>query len=113
MIVPPLSVVLGNILPAHTHFSEASSSTSPVHSPSPVPLQLEIAEHPVHVQQPVIELSADPPMVVSNVMDVPPPGEVSLIHVVIDLKPPANPTRLSRLSLLPNLFQHMHDYGLF
>ena len=113
MIVPPLSAVSGNILPAHTHSAEASSSASPIHSPLLVPLQLDIAEHPVHVEQLVVELSTDPPVIVYDTMDVPPAGEISLTHDVTDLKPPTNPTILSRLSLLPNLFQHVHDYGLF
>ena len=113
LIMPPLSVVSGNVLPSHAHSTEASSSASPVHSPPPVPLQLDIADHHVHVEQPVVELSADPPVVIYDVIDVPPTGEVSLVPTVTDLRPPTRPTTLSRLSILPNLFQHLHDYGLF
>ena len=84
-----------------------------MHSPPLVPLQLDIANQPVLVEQPMVELPADSPMVLSDVMDLPPVGEVSLIPTTTDLRPPARPTTLSRLSILPNLFQHLHDYGLF
>ena len=49
----------------------------------------------------------------SDVVDLPPVDEVSLVPVTTELKPPVRPTTLSRLSILPNLFQHLHDYGLF
>ena len=101
------------MLPALTHPTEVSSSASSMNLPPPVPLQLDIADKLVLVEQQIVELPADPPMVLSDVMDLPPVGEVSLIPTTTDLRPPARPTTLSRLSILPNLFQHLHDYGLF
>ena len=39
--------------------------------------------------------------------------EISVVPVIAEFKPPARPVTLSRLSLFPNIFQHMHDFGLF
>ena len=120
LVIPPLSVVSGNVLPAHDNTTEASSSASPVHSS--VPLQLNIADHLVHVEQPPIDppveqppvdLPADIPVVTSDAVEILPDGEVPPTPVISELKPVARPTSLSRLSLFPNLFQQMHDYGLF
>ena len=113
LIVPPLSAVSGNVLPVHTYTVEASSSASPAHSPLSVPLQLEIADPPVHIEQPLIDPPADPPLVISDVIEVVSDGEVPHTSIVSSLKPAARLTSLSRLSLLPNLFQYLHDYGLF
>ena len=113
LIIPPLSAVSGDILPTHTHVTEASSSASPAHSPPSVPLQLEIADPPVRIEQPLIDPPADPPLVISDVIEVVPDGELPHTSVVSSLKPTARLTSLSRLSLLPNLFQYLHDYGLF
>jgi hypothetical protein len=133
LIVPPLSVASGNEIPAHNN-SEASSSTSPVRSS--IPLQLNIADHPVLVEQPPIDrlveqpsddlhvelpidLPADPtlvdppavqPVATSDAVETPSDGITSAIS---ELKPVARPTSLSRLSLFPNMFQQLHDYGLF
>jgi len=132
LIVPPLSAVSGNVLPALNDNTEASSSASPVHSS--VPLQLNIADHPVFIEQPSVDLSVDLPaeppadlpadlppvdppvdipITISDAIEIPPDGEISLTPVIPELKPVARPTSLSRLSLFPKLFQQMHDYGLF
>jgi len=124
LIVPPLSVVSGNVLPAPNDNTEASSSASPVHSS--VPLQLNIADHLVLVEQPPADLPADLPVdllpidppadipvTAADTVEIPPDGEISLTPVIPELKPVARPTSLSRLSLFPKLFQQMHDYGLF
>ena len=129
LIVPPLSTISGNVLPAPNDNTEASSSTSPVHSS--VLLQLNIADHPVLVEQPPVDPiveqppvdlpadlppvdpPADIPVTTSDTVEIPPDGEISINPVISELKPVARPTSLSRLSLFPNLFQQMHDYGLF
>ena len=120
LIVPPLSAVSGNVLPAPNDNTKASSSASPIHSS--VPLQLNIADHPVLVEQPSVDPiieqphvdpPADIPVTISDAVEIPPDGEISLTPVISELKPAARPTSLSRLSLFPNLFQQMHDYGLF
>jgi len=113
-VLPPLSAISGNVLPAPAHLTEASSSASPVHSPPPfVPLQLDIVDQPVLIEQQMVEFLANQPVVLSDVVDLPPIDEVSLVPTTIELKPPVRPTTLSRLSIFPNLFQHFHDYGLF
>jgi len=124
LVIPPRSAVSGNVLSAHDNTTEASSSASPVHSS--VPLQLSIADHIVHVEHPSIDppvdppveqppdnLPADTPVVTPDAVNILPDGEVPLTPVITELKPVARPTSLSRLSLFPNLFQQMHDYGLF
>jgi hypothetical protein len=120
LVIPPRSAVSGNVLPARDNTTEASSLASPVHSS--VPLQLSIADHMVHVEQPPIDppveqppvdLPADIPVVTSDAVEILPDGEVPLTPIISELKPAARPTSLSRLSLFPNLFQQMHDYGLF
>ena len=58
-------------------------------------------------------MPVDQPVVLSDVVDLPPVDEASLVPVITELKPPVRPTTLSRLSILPNLFQYLHDYGLF
>ena len=82
-------------------------------------------EQPSIDQQPSVDLPIDPPadlpvdppadlpVVISDAVEIPPDGEISLTPVISELKPVARPTSLSRLSLFPNLFQQMHDYGLF
>ena len=62
----------------------------------------------------MVEVPVEQPVVVfSNVVDLPLVKEVSVVPVTTKLKPPVRPTTLSRLSIFPNLFQHLHDYGLF
>jgi len=128
LIIPPLSVASGNEIPAHNNDTEASSSTLPVHSS--IPLQLNIADHPVLVEQPSddppvelpVDLPADlplagppevQPVITSDAVEAPPDGEVSITSVIPELKPAARSSSLSRLSLFPKLFQQLHDYGLF
>lgn len=120
LIVPPLSVVSGNEIPTHNN-SEASSSTSPMHSS--IPLQLNIADHPVLVKQPPIDrlveqpsndlpvelpidLPADPTLVdppavqlvaTSDAVETPSNGITSVIS---ELKPVARPTSLSNCFIL-------------
>jgi len=134
LIVPPLSVASGNEIPAHNNDTEASSSTSPVHSS--IPLQLNIADHPVLVEQlpidrlveqpsddPPVELPVDlpadlplvnppevQPVTTSDAVETPLDG---ITPVISELKPAARSSSLSRLSLFPKLFQQLHDYGLF
>jgi hypothetical protein len=128
LIIPPLSVASGNEVRAHNNDTEASSSTLPVHSSTP--LQLNIADHPVFVEQPVdnphvelpVDLPADlplagpsevQPVVTSDAVEATIDGEVSISSVIPELKPAARSSSLSRLSLFPKLFQQLHDYGLF
>ena len=51
--------------------------------------------------------------VVPPVVDIQPLVEEIFVVPVAELKPPARPISLSRLSLFPKIFQHMHDFGLF
>ena len=132
LIIPPLSVVSGNEIHAHNNDTEASSSSLPVHSS--IPLQLNIANHPVIVEQPSDQPVDNPPieLPVNPPVDLPPAGplavqpivtsdavkvtiedEVSISSVIPELKPAARSSSLSRLSLFPKLFQQLHDYGLF
>ena len=141
LIIPPLSVASGNEIHAHNNDTEASSSTLPVHSSTP--LQLNIANHPVFVEQPPVDVPieqpsdqpsnnphielpvdlpadlplADPlgvqPLVTSDAVKVTIEDEVSISSVIPELKPAARSSSLSRLSLFPKLFQQLHDYGLF
>ena len=116
-ILPPLSAFLGNVFPVppHDHFTEASSSASRVHSPHPyVPIQLDNIDQPIHVEQQMVEVPVEQPVVVlSNVVDLPLVEEVSVVPVTTELKPSVRPVTLSQLSLFPNIFQHLHDFGLF
>ena len=59
----------------------------------------------VPVQQPVV--------VLFDVVDLPLVEEVLVVPMTMELKPPVRPTTLSRLSIFPNMFQHLHDFGLF
>ena len=65
------------------------------------------------IEQPPVDPPADTPVVISDAVEILPHGEVPPTPVISELKPVARPTSLSRLSLFPNLFQQMHEYGLF
>ena len=125
LVVPPLSVVSGNVLPALNNNTEASSSTSPVHTS--IPLQLDIADHPVFIEQPPDDPPVDPPLdlpaglplvdppaiqpvAISDAVEALPDG---ITPAISELKPAARSSSLSRFSLFPKLFQQLHDYGLF
>ena len=58
-------------------------------------------------------LSSEKPVVLSDVVDLPLVEEVSVVPVTTELKPPVRPATLSRLSIFSNMFQHLHDFGLF
>lgn len=62
----------------------------------------------------MVEVPVEQPVVVlSDVVDLPLVEEVSVVPVTTELKPPVRPVTLSRLSIFPNMFQHLHDFGLF
>ena len=115
---PPLSTISGNALPTqpHVHLTEASSSASPVHSSHPyVPVHLDNIEQPILLEQQVTEVSVEQPVdvILSDVDVLPLVEEISVVPVIAELKPLVRPVTLSQLSLFPNIFQHMHDFGLF
>lgn len=97
--MPPLSAVSGNVLPvpSHDHFTEASSSASPMHSPHPsVPIQLDNIDQRIHVEQQMGEVPVEQPVVVlSDVVDLPLVEEVSVVPVTTKLKPPVRLVTLS------------------
>ena len=71
-------------------------------------------DHPILVEQQMVELHIEQLVVVlSDVVDLPLVEEVTIVPVTMELKPPIRPATLSRLSIFPNLFQHLHDFGLF
>ena len=61
----------------------------------------------------MVELPVEQLVVLSDVVDLPLVEEVSVVPVTTELKPPVRPVILSQLSLFPNIFQHLHDFGLF
>ena len=113
-----MSAVSGNAPPTqpHVHLTKASSYASPVQSSHPtVPVHLDHIEQPILLEQQVIEVHVEHlvDVVLPDVDIRPLVEEISDVPVVAKLKPPARPITLSRLSLFPKIFQHMHDFGLF
>jgi len=61
----------------------------------------------------MVELLVEQLVVLSDVVDLRLVQEVSVVPMTMELKPPVRPTTLYRLFIFPNLFQHLHDFGLF
>jgi len=79
LIIPPLSVASGNEVRAHNNDTEASSSSLPVHSSTP--LQLNIANHPVFVEQPV----DNPPVGIPLEQPSDQPSDIPHVELPVDL----------------------------